>query len=162
MLCINVHAEPPLVFFPDRTRSSSLFSPLNSSADRVDAQLQSYHKAYGHQQVFAQQQGIDRLATAASDKQIFTYSQQPRHWPLHSPLLFAKDVCTARGRSFNRPATEASRRPVTSLTPLPRTLQVRAACVAVSIIWGWLQAPEENCWLMMKNQFWSWFSDLSD
>lgn len=55
-------------FFFGRTRSSSLFSPLNSSADRVDVQLQSYHKAYSHQQMFAQQQGIDSLKPCRTDK----------------------------------------------------------------------------------------------
>lgn len=57
--CTNVQAEPfSIFFFFGRTRSSSLFSPLNSSADRVEVQLQSYHKSYSHQQMFAQQQGI--------------------------------------------------------------------------------------------------------
>ncbi|XP_068427165.1 zinc finger protein GLIS1 [Clinocottus analis] len=32
-------------------------SPASSSSDRVDAQLQGYHKTYNHQQVFSQQQG---------------------------------------------------------------------------------------------------------
>lgn len=58
--CVMIQAEPfSFLSLFGRTRSSSLFSPLNSSADRVDVQLQSYHKSYSHQQMFAQQQGID-------------------------------------------------------------------------------------------------------
>lgn len=156
MLCINVHAEPPLFcFFPNRPRPSSLFSPLNSSADRVDAPLQSYHKAYSHQQVFAQQQGTTVDCRQCQTNR-FSFAVSGHSLTSALPLLFAKDVCMAKGRCFNRRATEASRQPVTSQTPLPHTLQVRAACVAVSLTWGWLQAPEESSWLMMK------IADLSD
>ncbi|XP_029309043.1 zinc finger protein GLIS1 [Cottoperca gobio] len=43
-------------------RPSALFmsadvSPASSSSDRVDVQLQGYHKTYNHQQAFTQQQG---------------------------------------------------------------------------------------------------------
>ncbi|XP_044076426.1 zinc finger protein GLIS1 isoform X3 [Siniperca chuatsi] len=43
-------------------RPTSLFmstdvSPVSSSSDRADVQLQGYHKTYSHQQVFSQQQG---------------------------------------------------------------------------------------------------------
>lgn len=53
-----MHKCSSWALFFGRTRSSSLFSPLSSSADRVDVQLQSYHRSYSHQQMFAQQQGI--------------------------------------------------------------------------------------------------------
>ncbi|XP_038573403.1 zinc finger protein GLIS1 [Micropterus salmoides] len=43
-------------------RPASLFmsadvSPVSSSSDRADVQLQGYHKTYSHQQLFSQQQG---------------------------------------------------------------------------------------------------------
>lgn len=52
----------------NRNRSTSLFSPVSSSSDRADVQLQSYHKTYSHQQVFSQQQGTDtqRVSTSSA------------------------------------------------------------------------------------------------
>ncbi|KAM9349220.1 zinc finger protein GLIS1 [Symphorus nematophorus] len=41
----------------DGNRPTSLFSPVSSSSDRADVQLQGYNKTYNHQQVFSQQQG---------------------------------------------------------------------------------------------------------
>nr|XP_046265140.1 zinc finger protein GLIS1 [Scatophagus argus]XP_046265141.1 zinc finger protein GLIS1 [Scatophagus argus] len=38
-------------------RAKSLFSPVSSLSDRAEVQLQGYHKAYSHQQMFSQQQG---------------------------------------------------------------------------------------------------------
>ncbi|XP_070701194.1 zinc finger protein GLIS1 [Pempheris klunzingeri] len=38
-------------------RSTSLFSPVSSSSDSADVQLQGFHKTYSHHQVFSQQQG---------------------------------------------------------------------------------------------------------
>lgn len=49
-----------------RSRSSALFSPANPSAHRADVQLQSFHKAYGQQQVFVQQQGTEPVPAGSS------------------------------------------------------------------------------------------------
>lgn len=107
--CINVQSEPfSFLYFFGRTRSSSLFSPLNSSSDRVDVQLQSYHKAYSHQQMFAQPQGIDsRLvsSTAASDKQMFMHRQRQRHWPLPCTPLVVCQGCVYGEQKVIQPAS---------------------------------------------------------
>lgn len=64
-------------------------------------------------------------------------------------LLFTQDACTVNRRALNRRAAEASRQLVTLQILLPRTLQVREVCVAVTIIWG-------GTW---KN---AWFTDFTD
>lgn len=43
----------------NRNGSLPLFSPVSSSSDRANGQLQTYPKTYSQQQVFSQQQGSD-------------------------------------------------------------------------------------------------------
>lgn len=130
MLCIDVHAEPPLVFLSRQNQIVVVVRPIELvgwQSGRPAAELPQSLRPPASVHATARYRPTRDGRVGQTDFHL----QQPPHWPLHSSLLFAKDVCTARGRCFNRPATEASRRPVTSLTPLPRTLQVRAACVAV-------------------------------
>lgn len=62
----------------NRNRPTSLFmsadvSPVSSSSDRANVQLQGYHKTYNHQQVFSQQQGTDKSPPNTCQH------QQPQH-----------------------------------------------------------------------------------